>query len=47
MMTSHRSPGSPVPGWEHSMWLGRDKAGARGKQQGHTSAMAGTGMFGE
>lgn len=26
------------------MWLGRDRAGAVGKQQGHASAMAGQGQ---
>lgn len=52
VVTSHRSLESPVPCWGHSMWLGKDKVGAVGKQQGCALATAGQGqgrtcMFGE
>lgn len=36
--------GSPAPCWGYSIRLGKDKAGAVGKQQGHASAMAGQGL---
>lgn len=44
VVTSHRSLESPVPCWGHSMWLGKDKVGAVGKQQGCALATAGQGQ---